>query len=295
MRIRKPINKKTRFVLGFISILSCIGFYSVVSWRQHVKNPLDTTVPNFSQLIEGISEACTVNISSDYDHPDRKFLWGYKQEINFGTNKSEYKLVESWLYADFKATYGRFIKGVSLSIFLSIIVGMLAGSFPKLDAFIRPVTAFQSFVPPTAALAIFFILVGTGENLYMAIILFGVFPSLTQSIFYAVTKDIEDYEIDKFYTLGASHFEVMYELVFLKIFPRILGSIRLAIGPVMVYLIATEWLVADVGFGYTLKIQSRKLNMAPVYFYLILLGTSGYLLDWSILTIRRKFCSWFGE
>jgi ABC-type nitrate/sulfonate/bicarbonate transport system permease component len=150
-------------------------------------------------------------------------------------------------------------------------------------------------VPPTAALAIFFVLVGTGEMLYTAVIVFGVFPSLTQSIYYAATKDVDEHEIDKFYTLGASHFEVVYELIFLKILPRIFGAIRLVIGPVMVYLIAVEWLVGDVGFGYELKLQGRRLNMATVYFYLAILGTTGFLMDYAILTLRRKLCPYFGD
>tara|TARA_Y100000034_G_scaffold103692_1_gene129533 strand:- start:9579 stop:10466 length:888 start_codon:yes stop_codon:yes gene_type:complete len=295
MRIRRPITKKTRIGLGIASIIILTCCYSWLSWRQHEKNPADTSIPNASQLLEGFVKACTVNTPTDGNPEGKTWLWAYKDQKNFETGMMEEKFTPSWLYADVKATYGRFFKGVMLSIVLALLVGLTAGSFTRVDAFIRPPTAIQAFIPPTAALAIFFVLVGTGELLYTSIIVFGVFPALTQSIYYAATKDVSEHEIDKYYTLGASHTEVVYELIFLKILPRIFGAIRLVIGPVMVYLIATEWLVGDVGFGYTLKIQSRRLNMATVYFYLALLGCSGFLFDYTILSLRRKLCPWFGD
>jgi len=295
MRIRKPISKKTRAALGCASIAILVLFYSWLSHRQHQKNPADTSIPNFTQLVGGVVDACTVKTPTTEEPDHRTWWWAYKPQKNFETGAMEQKLHYSWIYADMKATYGRFFKGVGLSILFSIIIGMAAGSFTKIDAFIRPPTAFQAFVPPTAALAIFFVLVGTGEMLYTAVIVFGVFPSLTQSIYYAATKDVDEHEIDKFYTLGASHFEVVYELIFLKILPRIFGAIRLVIGPVMVYLIAVEWLVGDVGFGYELKLQGRRLNMATVYFYLAILGTTGFLMDYALLTLRRKLCPYFGD
>ena len=40
----------------------------------------------------------------------------------------------------------------------------------------------------------------------------------------------------------------------------------------MVFLIAAEYVVGDVGIGYRIRIQSRILNMNVVYIYLIILG-----------------------
>lgn len=295
MRIRKSIKRITRIGLGAASVALLLLFYSWLSWRQHKNNPADTTIPNFTQMTDGVVSACTVKTPTKEDSEHKTWWWAYKLQKNFETGEMEDKFFPSWIYADIKATYGRFFKGVGLSVLLSLIIGMMAGSFTKIDAFVRPVMSFQSFIPPTAALAIFFVLIGTGEMLYVGIIVFGVFPQLTQSIYDAAMKDVSEHEIDKFYTLGASHMEIVYELIFLKILPRIFSGVRLAIGPVMVFLIATEWLVGDVGFGYTLKLQGRRLNMATVYFYLILLGTTGFLMDYILVKIRRKLCPYFGE
>ena len=61
----------------------------------------------------------------------------------------------------------------------------------------------------------------------------------------------------------------------------------------MVFLIAAEWMMADVGFGYRLRIQSRLLNMSVVYIYLILLGVAGFGIDWLLTLARKKLSPWF--
>ena len=63
----------------------------------------------------------------------------------------------------------------------------------------------------------------------------------------------------------------------------------------MVFLIAAEYVVGDVGFGYRIRMQSRRLNYDVVYIYLIILGASGLTFDWLLNVIRRKLSPWFGE
>ena len=72
-------------------------------------------------------------------------------------------------------------------------------------------------------------------------------------------------------------------------------SQRLQIGPAMISLIAAEWLVADAGFGYRLRLQGRIFHFDVVYTYLIVLGVTGLLIDWALSLTRRKLCPWFGD
>jgi ABC-type nitrate/sulfonate/bicarbonate transport system permease component len=89
--------------------------------------------------------------------------------------------------------------------------------------------------------------------------------------------------------------EVIWNVIFQQVLPRIIESVRLHIGPAMVFLIAAEWAVADVGFGYQLKILSRMTRMNVVYLYLLILGASGLLIDGCLSLTRRKLSPWFGE
>ncbi len=85
-------------------------------------------------------------------------------------------------------------------------------------------------------------------------------------------------------------------MIFKHSLPRILEAIRLLIGPAMVYIIALEWLMAQAGFGYRMKIIGfRTGDMSVVYFYLSVLALSGYLMDHAMIWLRRKLCPWYSK
>jgi len=253
--------------MGVLSVVFLIGAYSWLSHRQHIFNPKDTTIPNMQQFIEGWRKITT----------------------------PEEFTGEVWLWNDLKATLGRHLGGMLLGIILALFIGMAMGVNSWAEAFFVWPVSFFAKIPPTAMMACFFVLLGTEYKMFVGMIAFGIFPTLAQTIYQSARKDVDDEAIFKAYTLGASHFEVIYDVIFMQILPRVIEAIRLQVGPALVFLIAAELLVADVGFGYRLRIQSRLLNMNVVYLYLILLGVGFLFMDWALRLKRRILCPWFGE
>jgi NitT/TauT family transport system permease protein len=263
--IRNPIKNRTRVTLSFVAVLVVIGLYSILSYRQHQINPTDTTIPNASQFAEGIKKIFTRDAGGHI-----------------------------WFWEDIKASGSRFLMGLAAGVFGSTIIWMAMGCWTPAAAMLAPLVAFLSRIPPTAMLAIYFVLFGTDTQMFVAIIALGIFPTLTMAVYTSAIKDVQEVMIHKAYTLGASNAEVVFHVVLLQILPRVLQFIQMHLGPAMVFLIAAEMMVADVGFGYRLRIQSRLLNMNVVYSYVILLGILGFFMDRLILMIRMKLCKWYG-
>jgi NitT/TauT family transport system permease protein len=140
-------------------------------------------------------------------------------------------------------------------------------------------------------MAVFFVMAGTGLEMHVAMIAFGVLPVMAQSV-YLAARDVPDELLFKAYTLGASDDEVILEVILPFVMPKLLDTLRLQIGPAMVYLIAAEMLVGDVGFGYRIRLQQRLLNMSLVYPYLVILAAFGFLGDALLTRIRRFACPW---
>jgi NitT/TauT family transport system permease protein len=264
--IRQPIQLKTRIAISVVSIIAMFFAYEAIAYRQSQINPKQTVVPGVSSLVDGIQKMTKPNGRG-----------------------------ETWLGQDVKATYGRLFLGLAMGVVLSIMVGIAMGAYPWVEAFFVPPVSFFAKIPPTAMLAVYFVLFGTKTEMFVAMVGLSVFFTLAQSIYQAAKKDVNDYTVFKAYSLGASSPEVIYEVLWKQILPRVIEAIRLQIGPAMVFLIAAEYVVGDVGIGYRIRIQSRILNMNVVYIYLIILGGSGLLLDWGLTWIRRKWCPWFGE
>lgn len=265
MRLRKPIAYKARVALGVVSVLCICLFYLWLSHRQHVQNERDQTIPALGQLWEGLTAVVT-------------------------RNPNDHKV---WLLSDAAATFTRLALGVGVGVVCSIILGLLMGCYAVVEAFFLPPLAFLAKIPPTAMMAVFFVTVGVGLEMFVAMIAFGMLPTLTQAIYTAAKEDVPEELVWKSYTLGATQPEIIWNVIYKQILPAIIESVRLQIGPAMVYLIAAEMIVADMGFGYRIRMQSRLLDMRVVYVYLVVLGLAGYAIDHVLRTLARVCCPWF--
>jgi len=262
--IRQPIQKKWGILLGIISVVALLLLYTQVSYWQHQKNPNDSTIPSWHQLNEGVQKMVEINPRSD----------------------------ERWIIVDSKATLYRLFLGLFYGVFGAIILGLMMGCFSVIESLLVPPMSLLAKIPPTAALAVFFVLVGTDTNMYVAMIAFGILPTLSQSIYLSV-REVHEELLYKAYTLGASQMELIWNIILRQILPKIIDAVRLQIGPAMVYLIAAEMVVGDVGFGYRIRLQSRLLNMNVVYPYLALLAVFGFAMDYLLRLTQRICFAWY--
>ena len=271
-RIKSHLSKRGYIFWGFVGVGLLIAVYSYLSYRQHQHNPDDTTMPNLVQLCHGFVHICTPQ-------------GAIEKEI--------------WLLKDAVATYGRLSYSLALACAMSVVIGITMGCFPTIEAIFYPMLNFLAKIPATAMISVFLVLgkllLGEGENLFIAMIAFGVLPVLAQSVYLSAKYDVHDEHVNKAYTLGASNMEVITGVVWPQVLPKVLESIRLQIGPAMVFLIAAEYMMGSVGFGYRLRIQSRLLHMDVVYNYLIILGATGFFMDWAMFRFRKWACPWYSR
>jgi len=262
--IRQPIPTRWSLLLGVISVVVLLAAYTGISYYQHKKNPRDTTIPTWSQLGEGGKQVIG-------KHP---------------------RSGERWVVVDSIATLKRLFLGLFVGVLGAIVLGLLMGCFATFEAFLLPPLALLAKLPPTAMLAVFFVLVGTGMEMYVAMIAFGVLPTLAQSVYLGV-RDVPDELLHKAYTLGASQTELVWNVIVRAVLPRLIDAVRLQIGPAVVYLIAAEMVVSDVGFGYRIKLEMNKLNMNIIYPYLAGLAAFGFALDCGLRLMQRLCCPWY--
>ncbi|MCA9126817.1 MAG: ABC transporter permease subunit [Planctomycetales bacterium] len=268
--IHRPIPGWLYYLLGIAGVMVVACVYAALSTRQTHINPDQSVMPGFSALGEGVVEI-------------------------FKSRGNERNPRPSWISNDASATYWRLALGLASGVALSVVVGVSMGAYTAAEAFFNPLITFFAKIPPTAMLAVYMVVFGMALKMYVAMVAFGVFFTMAQAIYQSVRKDVSTDLIDKAYTLGASEIEVLYEVVWRQVLPRVIENLRLQIGPAMVFLIAAEWAFADQGFGYTLRQQSKLLNMNVVYLYLAILGLTGLGFDWALMRLRRWLCPWFGE
>jgi NitT/TauT family transport system permease protein len=267
--IRRAIPDWLFWLLMLGGLATVVVGYGWISHQQTAKNPSQTIVPGLKGFYDGFHRVTAPTGMASNPKP-------------------------SMLSIDVGATYWRLVLGLSAGVIASVIVGVAMGSYQWIEALLSPIISFLSKIPPTAMMPIYFILVGTDQQMFTAMVALGVFFTMAQSIYQAVQKDVQDDAINKAYTLGATDFEILYEVIWKQILPRVIENIRLQIGPAMIFLLAAEMIVGDQGMGYRIRMESRILNLSVVYIYLAILGATGLFLEWGLLWFRRKTCPWFG-
>lgn len=266
--IRKPLSRLSRFVIGMASFGVLLAIYTGISHRQYQINPRQKSVPRWSAFADGFREMTT---------PD------------------ESKEGQTWIGRDSMATLGRFLAGMAVGSAVAFIVGIAMGCSNYVESFLLPPIAFLASIPPTAMMVVYTLFLGLEFRLFAGVIALGIFPTLSQSIFQAVRNDVSEHAIYKAYTLGASRFEVIWEVIIPQILPRIIDAIRLQIGPAMIFLIAAEYYYADEGFGFVMKLFPRMSAYNVIFIYLIFLGIFGMLIDWLMVQLRKFLCPWYGD
>lgn len=267
--IRRPIPSWLFWTLLLGGLLLLGIAYGRLSHLQTLKNPTQTIVPGWRGFVDGLHRVI--------------------QPTGMASNPKP-----SMLAIDLAATYWRLFLGLSTGVILSVVVGIAMGAYRWIEAPLSPIISFLSKIPPTAMMPIYFILVGTDQKMFTSMVALGVFFTMAQSIYQSVQKDVSDDAISKAYTLGASDAEILWEVIWKQILPRVLDNIRLQIGPAMIFLLAAEMIVGDQGMGYRIRMESRILNISVVYIYLAILGLTGLMMEWGLLLLRRKMCPWFG-
>lgn len=263
-RIREALSKKEMIILRVLSLTILISFYLFLSHRQHIINPDDSTMPSVSQLAKGIQNIC----------------------------RADEFTKERWIFVDARATFERFFLGLAATVALSIFWGIIMGCFKIWrESSVLPLVFF-SFIPPTAAMPVFFIVMGTDMAMYVSLIVFGTFPILSRAICLAV-DEIDDEFIFKAQTLGASKCEVIYNIMFKQILPKILDNIRLQIGMAVILLIAAEMMCGGEGFGYRIRIHYKLANMAILYPYCAILAGFGLFIDFAFRKVNGFLCPWY--
>lgn len=260
-RIRQPISSRTRWIIMLTSAVLCVVAYDLLAIYTTT-----SALPSFKEMGEALIKVTTPQ--------------GYYGNI--------------WLWEDLKATYGRLLFAMTLGSIIGVVLGVLMGCFEWIEAFLYPVLGvFLAYVPSTALIPVLAVFCGTSENLFLVLLSLSIAPALACRLALAIKHDLAIERIDKTYTLGASHAEVVWNVVIRQILPRIIDNIRQQLGPAVVAVFAAELFIASVGFGYRIRIQSRQLHWAVVYVYMGILTINGFLLDNGFIQLRKRLCVWF--
>lgn len=185
----------------------------------------------------------------------------------------------------------RIIVGLLFTLAIGIPVGILMGYFKKIDLILSPIIYFNYPVPKIALLPIVMLIFGLGDLTKIVMIFLITFFSVVVNIRDEV-KNIPEEVFYPLYSLGATNFQIIKEIIFPGILKAILTSLRICIGTAISVLFFTENFGTEYGMGYFIMDSWMRINYIQMYSGILVLSVIGLFLFIIIDVLEGIFCPW---
>ena len=254
-----------KWALAAIPFVLALTAYIIAADIRHAANPADKLLPTVGQMANAVE----------------------RMAFTPAKRSGEYQML-----GDTLSSLRRLGTGVLIATLLGLLVGLNMGLFPGMRALGQSALTFISMIPPLAILPILFIVVGVDELAKVTLIVIGIFPVIARDTLMAVGKMPRE-QITKALTLGASQLDLTYRIVLPQIAPRLLESVRLALGAAWLFLIAAEAIAATDGLGYRIFLVRRYLAMDVIIPYVLWITLLGFSFDWLLRLATRRLFPWY--
>jgi len=185
----------------------------------------------------------------------------------------------------------RIIVGLLFTLVIGIPVGILMGYFKKVDLILSPIIYFNYPIPKIALLPIVMLIFGLGDSTKIVMIFLITFFPVVVNIKDEV-KNIPEEVFYPMYSLGATNFQIIKEIILPGILKTILTSLRISIGTAISVLFFTENFGTEYGMGYFIMDSWMRINYIEMYSGILILSMIGLFLFILIDVLEGIFCPW---
>ncbi|MCY3018789.1 MAG: ABC transporter permease subunit [Planctomycetota bacterium] len=172
----------------------------------------------------------------------------------------------------------RLLCGFGLAALFGVPLGIVCGAWPRVNAFVAPVSVFGRSVPISALVPLMMAWFGLGETekfmfIFIACVMFIVFDAAR------AVATVPERHVQTALTLGATRLQVLFKVLVPLALPEIFGSLRLLFGLGFGYIILAEIVAADGGLGYLIATSERIGPKTHIYPLLIVITLIAYGID----------------
>lgn len=254
MKLRETPSLATRARFGAACVLILFLFWSILT-----KGSPEERI---------ISPAVLTSPSETYD--SFSSLW-FERALNRNI------LISLW----------RVVQGFGLAALIGVPIGIICGTWPKVNAFLAPITVFGRNVPMSAMVPLTLIWFGIDESqkvmfIFISCVAFVVFDA-SRSI-----AEVHERYVQTALTLGASNLQVVKKVLIPLALPDIFGSLRLLFGLAFGYIILAEMVNMSGGLGDLILTSQRQGPREHVYIILIVISMLAYGLDRLLLLVGNR-------
>jgi NitT/TauT family transport system permease protein len=189
-------------------------------------------------------------------------------------------------------TLKRVAGGFLLATVVGVPLGVLAGCFPAVRAFLTPLILFGRNVPLAALIPLTLFLFGIGESQKVLFIFLTCVAFIIADVATSLERISQDY-LDTAYTLGSNRWQLITKVMVPLAMPSILDSLRLLFGLAFGYIMLAETIKSadDAGgIGYLIGVSQRRNSVelrAHIFLIILIIPVVAFAIDRLLFLAQR--------
>ncbi|MCZ6665687.1 MAG: ABC transporter permease [Gammaproteobacteria bacterium] len=169
---------------------------------------------------------------------------------------------------------------------VAVPLGILMGSFRRIEAFVNPLVSAWRYLPAPAFIPLLLMWFGTGDGQKIALLFIGVLWFLITLIMDHV-KAVRTELIETSMTLGGNRWQILRTVVIPASMPHIVVAMRQILAVSWTYLVIAEIVAATTGIGAVMMRAKRFLHVDKIMASIIVIGILGLLFDFLFRLAHR--------
>ena len=203
-------------------------------------------------------------------------------------------LVQDAFLYDIGVSIYRIVLSFALACLVAVPLGILMGSFKRVEAFVNPLVSAWRYLPAPSFIPLLLMWFGTGDGQKIALLFIGVIWFLITIIMDHV-KSVRSELIETSMTLGGNRWQILWTVVIPASMPNIVVAMRQMLAVSWTYLVIAEIVAATTGIGAVMMRAKRFLHVDKIMASIIVIGLLGLLFDFLFRLAHRLLFPYLDE
>ncbi len=200
-------------------------------------------------------------------------------------------LLSPSMRADVLPSIGRTLAGFFLAVVAGVLLGTAIALSRRLEGYLDWILQFMRAVPPPTLFPVFLILLGTTDQMRIALIAFGsVWPILLNTI--EGVRSVRPLTIETSRVFRITPVSRLFKVVLPAAGPKILAGVRTSVSLALILMVISEMIASSSGIGYQLVQAQRSFAITRMWAAILLLAILGYLFNFVLTIVERRILAW---
>jgi NitT/TauT family transport system permease protein len=252
--VRRSISRRERWSIGTLSVLVAIGLWQLLA-SEAVVDPLVASSP--AHVVQrGIQLA---------------------RDGTLGPAVGQ--------------TAGLFAIGLGVSLLSGLLIGVLIGWYPRVEAALDPFISVLYAVPRIALVPLIMVWAGLGFRSQVIIVwTTAVFPIIINTA--VGVGGIDRHLIAVARSFRASSLDVLRTIALPGAVPAILAGVRQAVALALIGVVVAEYFVGNNGLGGMIVNAGQTVDTAEAYVGVVIFAASALILTSALKALERRWSRW---